>query len=89
VAIAARRPLDASNACCGGPWREEELVGAQEGVERERERVMLETAKAQRMLRRFEDLATGRYHITATADQLYAELDKARGCYCERTLDRC
>ena len=35
------------------------------------------TAKATRMLRRFEDLSTGRYATSMSADQLYGDLDKA------------
>ena len=57
--------------------REEELRAAQQGVDRERERLALEAAKATRMLRRFEDLSAGRYQTTLSEEELFTELDKA------------
>jgi hypothetical protein len=46
-------------------------------VDRERERLALEAAKAQRMLRRFEDLSAARYQTTSSEEELFTELDKA------------
>lgn len=57
--------------------REEELRNAQRGVDRERERLTLGAAKAQRMLRRLEDVAAGRTRSsTLSEEELFAEWEK-------------
>lgn len=57
--------------------REEELAAAREGVERERERVALEAAKAARMLARFREVAEGTRRTEMTEEEAYAAFDEA------------
>ena len=49
----------------------------EEGVERERERVALEAAKAARMLARFEEVAEGTRRTEMTEEEAYAAFDEA------------
>ena len=57
--------------------RREELRGAKEGVDRERERIELEARKASRMLERFAEVERGERRCDATEEEAYAAFDEA------------